>query len=75
MPVQKGGSNVQKEIDRGTLSMSQVDPAELSPGEFVWEIRGDVKDKDTRVVVIDSLNGFLNSMPGELDLILQLDGC
>lgn len=66
------GMDIQPEIDRGTLSMSQVDPAELSPGEFVWQIRNDVNDRNTRVVVIDSLNGFMNSMPGESDLILHL---
>ncbi|MGI4829734.1 MAG: ATPase domain-containing protein [Janthinobacterium lividum] len=66
------GLPVVKEMERGTLAMSQVDPAELSPGEFVWQIRRDVEEKDTRVVVIDSLNGFLNAMPGERDLMLQL---
>ena len=66
------GMDVEAEIERGTLSMSQVDPAELSPGEFVWQIRSDVSERDTRVVVIDSLNGFMNSMPGENDLILHL---
>ena len=66
------GLRVGREIERGTLAMSQVDPAELSPGEFVAQIRMDVEKKDTRVVVIDSLNGFLNAMPGERDLMLQL---
>ena len=66
------GMNIKTELDRGTLSMSQVDPAELSPGEFIWQIRSDVDERDTRVVVIDSLNGFMNSMPGETDLILHL---
>ena len=63
---------VRKEIKRGKLAMTQVDPAELSPGEFAWQIRRDVETKDTRVVVIDSLNGFLMSMPGEQDLSLHL---
>ena len=66
------GLPVGNEIARGTLAMSQVDPAELSPGEFVAQIRADVEERDTRVVVIDSLNGFLNAMPGERDLMLQL---
>lgn len=66
------GMDIKPEIERGTLRMSQVDPAELSPGEFIWQIRSDVEDRDTRVVVIDSLNGFMNSMPGESDLILHL---
>lgn len=66
------GLRVREEIAKGTLAMSQIDPAELSPGEFVWQIRRDVEENDTRVVVIDSLNGFLNAMPGEKDLTLQL---
>ena len=66
------GMPVRKEIARGTLAMSQIDPAELSPGEFAWQIRRDVEENDTRVVVIDSLNGFLMAMPGENDLSLHL---
>lgn len=66
------GLPVREEIAKGTLAMSQVDPAELSPGEFVWQIRNDVEQRDTRLVIIDSLNGFLNAMPGERDLMLTL---
>ena len=66
------GMDVEREIDRGTLAMSQVDPAELSPGEFTAQIRAEVEERGARVVVIDSLNGFLNAMPGERDLILHL---
>lgn len=66
------GMDLEPLIEQGTLAMSQVDPAELSPGEFIAQIRADVEQKDTRIVVIDSLNGLLNSMPGERDVILQL---
>ncbi|MDT7814778.1 MAG: circadian clock protein KaiC [Acidobacteriaceae bacterium] len=66
------GMAIREEIAKGTLAMLQVNPAELSPGQFTWRIRGDVETKDTRVVVIDSLNGFLMSMPGEHDLDLHL---
>lgn len=66
------GLDIGTELERGTLAMSQIDPAELSPGEFIWQIRNDVEQKNTQVVVIDSLNGFLNSMPGENDLLLHL---
>ena len=66
------GMDIQTELDRGTLHMLQVDPAELSPGEFIWQIRSDVNERDTRVVIIDSLNGFFNAMPGETDLLLHL---
>ncbi len=66
------GMDVEGQMKRGMLAMTQVDPAELSPGEFTWQIRRDVEERDTRVVVIDSLNGFLYSMQGELDLILHM---
>ena len=66
------GMPVREEIEKGRLAMSQVDPAGLSPGEFAWEIRRSVEANDTRVVVIDSLNGFMMSMPGENDLSLHL---
>jgi circadian clock protein KaiC len=66
------GMDIKTEIERGTLRMVQIDPAELSPGEFIWQIRRDVEERDTRVVVIDSLNGFLSSMHSEQDLILHL---
>ncbi len=66
------GLPVHELLRLGTLAMSQVDPAELSPGEFIAQIRADVEQRDARVVVIDSLNGLLNAMPGERDLILQM---
>lgn len=59
-------------IASGMLSMHQVDPAELSPGELAWRIRRDVEENDVRVLVIDSLNGYLAAMPGEKDLTLHL---
>ena len=52
--------------------MRQVDPAELSPGELVHDIRRAVTENNAKVVVIDSLNGYLNAMPNEQFLIIQL---
>ncbi len=66
------GMQVREQIKLGNLALSQVDPAGLSPGEFAWQIRRDVETRDTRVVVIDSLNGFMMSMPGEHDLSLHM---
>jgi circadian clock protein KaiC len=58
--------------DAGRVTVNQVDPAELSPGEFVHRIRRAVDDSGARIVVLDSLNGYLNSMPDERFLIAQL---
>ncbi len=59
-------------LESGHIRVRQVDPAELSPGEFVHEIRDAVEQHNATVVVIDSLNGYLNAMPDERFLIVQL---
>jgi circadian clock protein KaiC len=66
------GMNLGMHIDAGRIKVRQVDPAELSPGEFVHLIRLSVVESGAAVVVIDSLNGYLNAMPDERFLIAQL---
>ncbi len=56
----------------GQVALRQVDPAELSPGEFVDLVRDAVERDNAKVVVIDSLNGYLNAMPDERFLVNQL---
>ncbi len=56
----------------GTLEIQQVDPAELAPGEFVHRVRRLVEEQNLRVLVVDSMNGFLNAMPHEQFLAMQL---
>ena len=56
----------------GHLVLRQIDPAELCPGEFVHLIREAVERRHATVIVIDSLNGYLNAMPDERFLIVQL---
>jgi circadian clock protein KaiC len=66
------GMDLDAHIAEGTVSIQQVDPSELSPGEFFQIVRAAVEESDARIVVIDSLNGYLNAMPGERFLITQL---
>lgn len=66
------GMNIQKHIDSGTMKISKIDPAQLSPGEFSDKIRNTVLNEDFKVVSIDSLNGYLHAMPEEQFLTLQL---
>lgn len=54
------------------LRFKQVDPAEMSPGEFTALVRRAVEVDGARVVVFDSLNGYLNAMPDGRFLILQM---
>ncbi len=57
---------------KGNLYIEPIDPAEKSPGEFIHGIRKKVEDENAVLVVIDSLNGFLNAMPGEGYLTSQM---
>jgi circadian clock protein KaiC len=66
------GMEVEPLIAEGTLEIHQVDPAELAPGEFVSRVRRLVEDDHLRVLVLDSMNGFLNAMPHEQFLAMQL---
>ena len=66
------GMDLDPYLANGTLQLEQVDPAELSPGEFIDRIRCGVEEQQWRVVVIDSLNGLLNSMNEERALTIQL---
>lgn len=59
-------------LDRGQIRLHQIDPAELAPGEFAHRVRDAVERDNTRIVIIDSLNGYLNSMPDEQFLVLQM---
>ncbi len=66
------GLDVETHVKSGLIALDQIDPAEISPGELVHRIRRAVADGEVRMVVIDSINGYLNAMPAERYLTLQL---
>lgn len=66
------GLPLEQHIESGHIRFQQIDPAELSPGEFAANVRKSVEHDDARVIVIDSLNGYLNAMPDERFLVLQM---
>jgi circadian clock protein KaiC len=66
------GMDFESHVKSGKIEIQQIDPAELSPGEFVTRVRDAVSQKNAKIIVIDSLNGFLSSMPNEQALTLQL---
>jgi circadian clock protein KaiC len=66
------GLDLEGAVGSGKLLLQQVDPAELSPGEFAHLVRRQVEQQGARVVVIDSLNGYMNAMPQERYLSLHL---
>jgi circadian clock protein KaiC len=73
----KLGLGIESYVDAGLISIQQIDPAELSSGEFAAVVRRAATGEGqglspAGVVIIDSLNGYLNAMPEEKFLTAQL---
>jgi circadian clock protein KaiC len=66
------GFDAEPFLNNGRFLLHQVDVAELSPGEFVDRVHRAVEVDGAKVVILDSLNGFMNAMPGEKYLPMQL---
>ncbi len=66
------GMDLAPHIEAGRLTITQIDPAEVSPGEFSTMVREAVEERKSAFVVVDSLNAYLHAMPGEEFLILQM---
>jgi circadian clock protein KaiC len=66
------GIDIQGLIDRGDLILTQIDAAEMAPGEFAQMVRMCVETHGVRTVIIDSLNGYQAAMPEERQLILHM---
>ncbi|MES2323433.1 MAG: ATPase domain-containing protein [Pseudomonadota bacterium] len=65
------GMDLKSAIDKGMLNIQQIDPAEMSPGEFMQAVTSAEAD-GARIIVIDSLNGYLKAMPDERFLATHL---
>lgn len=66
------GITVDEGTGPGQLLVRQIDPAEVLPGQFANLVRRSVEQDGATIVVIDSLNGYLNAMPEERALTIQL---
>jgi circadian clock protein KaiC len=66
------GMPVLQHIDEGMMLLRPVHTGELSAGEFAEAVRRQVIERDARVVVIDSLTGYMSAMPSEQILLTQM---
>ncbi|MFL6333550.1 MAG: ATPase domain-containing protein [Pyrinomonadaceae bacterium] len=66
------GTDLREALKDGHLTVQQIDPAELSPGEFTSAVCKAVEQEGARLVVIDSLNGYMQAMPDERFLTSQM---
>jgi len=66
------GVDVDKLREDGLLTLRQVDPAEMSPGELAAYVREEVGSGGASIVVLDSLSGYQHAMPEEQFMLLQM---
>jgi circadian clock protein KaiC len=66
------GIKFKESCKAGQVNLQQLNPAELSPGEFAYLVRQSVENDHARVILIDSLNGYMNAMPEERFLTVHL---
>ena len=66
------GLDLSEPIADGRLRVRQVEPTELSPGEFASQVVEAVEKDGVKMIVIDSINGYLQSMPEERLLAIQV---
>jgi circadian clock protein KaiC len=66
------GLDIEDALDTGQIHIQQVEPTELSPGEFASQVVSAVEKNKISLVVIDSINGYMQSMPEERLLPIQV---
>jgi circadian clock protein KaiC len=66
------GMDIEPLVKSGVIDIIQVDPVALAPGQFIHQVKEQVRQRECRVVVIDSLNGYLQAMPNVKFLNIQL---
>ncbi|WP_438021817.1 ATPase domain-containing protein [Sorangium sp. So ce233] len=62
------GIALQPHLDSGRLTIEQLNPTDITPGEFAHRVRAAVEDREAKVVVIDSVTGYFNAM-GDVSLL------
>jgi len=53
--------------------LRRVNPSRISPGEFIWNVRRLVEDKAARLIIIDSINSYLDVIREEKSLLPQMN--
>jgi circadian clock protein KaiC len=66
------GFALRQPVREGTLLVEQIDPAEMSPGQFAHEVQHAVTHRGVHLVILDSLTGYVHAMPDEHFLTLHM---
>jgi circadian clock protein KaiC len=65
------GMKVKEYYEQGKITLRQIQLAELTPGELSYMVSREVEDRGTRVVIVDSVNGYMMATPQERFLTMQ----
>ena len=65
------GIDIRKHVEAGRIAVRQIQLAELTPGELSYMVGREVEEHRARVVIIDSVNGYLMATPQERFLTMQ----
>jgi circadian clock protein KaiC len=65
------GMNIEGHVKEGRMALRQIQLAELTPGELSYMVSREVEDNGARVVIIDSVNGYMMATPQERFLTMQ----
>lgn len=66
------GIDIRPHLASGKITIQRIDPAEMTPGELSANVQQHIDTRNVRMVILDSLNGYLQSMPGEQYLAVHL---
>lgn len=66
------GIDIAKSVKKGMLQIQRVDPSHITPGQIIHNISTGIEQDHAGVVVIDSLNGYLQSMSSDRSFIVHL---
>ena len=66
------GMSLSKYAKSGLMQISKIEPGSMSPGEFSHHVRKAVEDDKVRVVLIDSLTGYLTAIPESEAAVVRL---
>lgn len=66
------GLAIREHVEAGRIELRELSPAHITAGELTFDIREAVRLAGVRVVVIDSLTGYVNSVPPDRRADTQL---
>jgi len=66
------GMQLETSVKKGALELRQIEPTQMSPGEFANDVVQAVEQDGVRLIIIDSINGYMKSMPEERLLPIQI---